>query len=959
MKLKEKNDQDFLAGGAEIGALIRSIDWSSTSLGSPENWPAGLKESLRNLLSAASADADHYLLVVDDDSDMRSYLADIFGSRYKVKDATNGEEALRQLKKNPHALVVTDLVMPGMDGLELLKRIRAMPKTSSIPVILLSATASEEEKKQAFNIGVNDILTKPFNSAALLKVVEKHYDHSELKTFLRTGQNFIGEEERARLAAIVQSSDDAIIGKTLDGIVTSWNDAATRIFGYTAEEMIGESITVLIPPDRQDEEPRILEKLKKGEKIDHFETKRLTKNGQLLDVSLTISPIKDSRNQVIGASKIARNITRQKDSEIRSARLAAIVHSSDDAIIGKTLDGIITSWNDAATRIFGYTEKEMIGSSITRLIPEDRQDEEPRILEKLKRGEQVDHFETKRLTKSGELIDISLTISPIKDSDNNIIGASKIARDITRQKMKDQQLKESEERFRKLADEAPMWVVVTDENLNAVYCNYIFLRFLGLKNPAELQGRVWEKYVYPADREMVNSKLYDALATQNAFSFECRLLKPDTAEYQWVLLKGSPRFTDDKFVGYVITGIVIHEHKSLEAELEMRVAERTKELIAKNEELESQKIFVETILDATVDLIAVFDRDLNYVAVNKRTAEMYKTQTPLVGANLLEIFPQIRDSAFHTRLLRAFEGETIVDKSYRSPIVDRTFENYFLPLKHGAGAIEQVVVIGHDITDIVQSAERLQRANISLETKNKELEQRNNELASFSYIASHDLQEPLRKIRIFGKMVVEEEYNSLSAAGKDYLGRMIRASERMHNLIEALLEFSRTTTSKKVVEQRNIGELIREVLAELRETIEEKSATIEMDQMPDLYVIPFQFKQMLHNIISNSLKYSKPDQPPRIRISSGRVSAEQTGEKEAVKDMDYCRITVADNGIGFEPRYSEKVFELFQRLHGRSEYSGSGIGLAICRKIAGNHNGFIKAESELGKGTSIHVYIPC
>jgi len=242
------------------------------------------------------------------------------------------------------------------------------------------------------------------------------------------------EEKSAKLAAIIESSDDAIIGKTLDSVITSWNDSAERIFGYTADEIIGQTVYTLIPSDRYEEEPRILAQLKNGQRVEHFETKRLTKDGRELDVSLTISPILDSQGNIIGLSKIMRDITERKQAEEKSAKLAAIIESSDDAIIGKTLDSVITSWNDSAERIFGYTADEIIGQTVYTLIPSDRYEEEPRILAQLKNGQRVEHFETKRLTKDGRELDVSLTISPILDSQGNIIGLSKIMRDITERK---------------------------------------------------------------------------------------------------------------------------------------------------------------------------------------------------------------------------------------------------------------------------------------------------------------------------------------------------------------------------------------------------------------------------------------------------------------------------------------------------------------------------------------------
>lgn len=246
------------------------------------------------------------------------------------------------------------------------------------------------------------------------------------------------------LAAIVDSSNDAIVGKDLDGIVTAWNPAAEKMFGYTTSEMIGRSIMTIIPPELQHEEVDIMRRLRNNERIDHFETYRLAKDGRRVDVSLTISPIKDATGKLVGASKIARDISDRLSAADTSLRLAAIVESSDDAIIGKDLDGIITSWNASATRIFGYEAEEIVGQSVLRLIPRELHFEEPMILSRLRAGERIDHFESRRLRKDGRLIDVSLTISPIKDPSGKFIGASKIARDITERKRMERALVETE-----------------------------------------------------------------------------------------------------------------------------------------------------------------------------------------------------------------------------------------------------------------------------------------------------------------------------------------------------------------------------------------------------------------------------------------------------------------------------------------------------------------------------------
>ena len=235
------------------------------------------------------------------------------------------------------------------------------------------------------------------------------------------------------LSAIVESSDDAIISKDLNSRITSWNSGAERIFGYKESEVLGKSIMLLIPDSRLHDEDLILENIRNGRRIHHFETIRKTKNGKEIPVSLSISPVKDKQGKIIGASKIARDVSYRWEVEEKQAMLSAIVESSDDAIVSKDLHGNIMSWNSGAEKIFGYTEEEAIGENITLLIPKSRLAEENTILTKIRNGEKIDHFETVRRHKTGRKIPVSLTVSPIKDQQGKIIGASKVARDISAQ----------------------------------------------------------------------------------------------------------------------------------------------------------------------------------------------------------------------------------------------------------------------------------------------------------------------------------------------------------------------------------------------------------------------------------------------------------------------------------------------------------------------------------------------
>jgi PAS domain S-box-containing protein len=287
------------------------------------------------------------------------------------------------------------------------------------------------------------------------------------------------ERTAQHLAAIVESSDDAIVSKHLDGTVMTWNRGAERLFGYKAEEVVGKSITILIPADRLDEEPGILARIRHGERVDHYETVRRRKDGSLVDISLTVSPMRDDKGAIVGASKIARDIAERKRAERTAQHLAAIVESSDDAIVSKHLDGTVMTWNRGAERLFGYKAEEVVGKSITILIPADRLDEEPGILARIRRGERVDHYETVRRRKDGSLVDISLTVSPMRDDKGAIVGASKIARDITERKLAEVKLRDNERQLKDLLAAIPAAIYTTDAQGRITYYNEAAVELAG------------------------------------------------------------------------------------------------------------------------------------------------------------------------------------------------------------------------------------------------------------------------------------------------------------------------------------------------------------------------------------------------------------------------------------------------------------------------------------------------
>lgn len=233
-----------------------------------------------------------------------------------------------------------------------------------------------------------------------------------------------------RMAAIVEGSDDAIFGQTLDGLLPSWNPAAARMFGWSDEEIIGQSMARLVPHDRVTEREAILARVLAGMAVERLETFRLRKDGTRFPVSLTVSPIHDADRVIVGASVIGRDMTAAKEAAETSQTMAAIVQLSGEGIIGTTLDGIITSWNPAAERIYGYSSDEIIGRSGRSMTPDDRLDEALAILEKVKAGEHVENLETVCIRKDGSMFPVSVSVSPIRDAHGVIVGMSAIARDV-------------------------------------------------------------------------------------------------------------------------------------------------------------------------------------------------------------------------------------------------------------------------------------------------------------------------------------------------------------------------------------------------------------------------------------------------------------------------------------------------------------------------------------------------
>lgn len=549
------------------------------------------------------------------------------------------------------------------------------------------------------------------------------------------------------------------------------------------------------------------------------------------------------------------------------------------------------------------------------------------------------------------------------DEENNSEKLLGTVRDITELKKHQQELEENEQKFRLLADSMPQHIWTSDPKGNLNYFNQSVYDYTHLTAEQLMDGG-WLQIVHPEDREE-NIKLWlDSISTGKDFLFEHRFRKYD-GEYRWQLSRAVPQIDEDgKIQMWVGTSTDIQEQKTFTSELENQVAARTKELRLINESLrkseERYHLMVEEVQDYA---ILYLDKEgvVENWNVGAQKIKGYKAEE-IIGKNFSAFYtPGDRESGLPQKLLGlAQQTGKAVQEGWR---VRKDGSHFWASVVITAVHNEKNDVIGfskvtHDLTEKKLADDKLKLNKLELEKKNEELEKMNKELQSFAYISSHDLQEPLRKIQTFASQITQNESGNLSDSGKDKFMRMQNAAQRMQTLINDLLTYSRTSVQDRTFEKTDLNKVIDEVKEDLGEELEQKNVSIEIDEICEVNIIPFQFRQLLYNLLSNSIKFSKPDVPLCIRITCKIAKGETLNNSSLTKGIDYCHISISDNGIGFEQEYNEKIFEVFQRLHGRGEYTGTGIGLAIVKKIVDNHYGIITASGKENEGATFDIYFP-
>ncbi|UDF05320.1 PAS domain S-box protein [Asticcacaulis sp. AND118] len=801
---------------------------------------------------------------------------------------------------------------------------------------------------------------------------------------------------KARLGAIVESSDEAIIGKTLEGIITSWNQSAEAIFGYTASEAIGRNITLIIPTERLAEEELILSKIRAGERVDHFETVRRRKDGSFIDLSVTVSPICDETGRITGASKVARDITAVKQADRVSAYLAAIVDNSDDAVVSKDLNSIITSWNRGAERIFGFTAQEAVGQPVTLIIPTELRPQEDVIIAKVRRGERVDHFVTERMHKSGRIVNVSISVSPIRDSQGVIIGASKIARDVTNEtraiKHRNALSKLTDE-IRDLEDPdeiAHTAARLLGETLGVSRAGYGIIDTIdetitierdwnapGIKSLAGvLHFRDYGSYIEDlrkgdtvvfADAE-IDPRTRENAAALKAISAQSVVNMPVTERGQFVALlylnHAEARPWPEDEIGFIKEVAERTRTATERARVTTELRHREAELRELNEQLErriaqalAEKKLLADILQSTDAFVQVVDLNFNWLAINAASAAEFTRifgVRPQVGDNMLEALRHLPQEQNAVRELwsRALKGEAFTQVAdFGRPDLDRRYyEMKFNPLRDETGELIGAYQFVFDVTERVHDQHRLQEAEEQLRQA-----QKMEAVGQLTGGVAHDFNNMLAVVS--GSLeLLDRRTGEDNPRAKQLISAAIEASRRAATLTQRLLAFSRQQPLRpevldliKVVS--GMSELFRHSLGgdiQLETVFAGGLWRVHADQ------------NQLENVLLNLAVNARDAMPEggRLTIETQNVDLDRryAARELGVAPGQYVMIAVSDTGAGMPPDIMAKAFDPFFTT--KEVGKGTGLGLSQVYGFIKQSGGHIRLYSEPRQGTTVKIYLP-
>ena len=673
--------------------------------------------------------------------------------------------------------------------------------------------------------------------------------------------------------------------------------------------------------------------------------------------NITYKATHNERNKIDGVVINATDVTQSakvlREIEESHLRYKELINKLPVAVYTCDEHGYIQLFNEAAVTLWGRIPevgKDMCSGSgkifRTDGTPLDVDDCPMAIV--LKKG-QIVKMEIVIERSDGTKRFVIPSPQPIFDCKKNIVGGINTLVDITEQVSARKEIEANEEQLRIAIEGGDLGTFDYYPLSNELTWSDKTKNIFGFLSSAQISYNTYLQSVHPDDLEIVN-KMTNIINRSNIdemFEIEYRIFSMNTNELKWVRSKGKTTF-DAKAVPVRFTGVI---------------QDITQQKFAKQAMEESEKRFRD-LAEALPQLIWVTDEK----GVSQFTSTRWEEYTGVKPSGVKEweliVHP---DDLYHINEVWAHclaSGEIY---KHEARLLSKTGEYYWYrvigePVYNKSNEIINWVGAFTQINDeklfSLKLESQVKARTIELLEKNTTLEKANNQLELFAHISSHDLQEPLRKIQMSISRIAEKDFETLSEKSKIHFNRVLEATITMQTLIEDLQTYSKTNNKEDAFENTELNIILKEVIDGLKEKIDQKHAIIERGDLCELNILPFEFKQLMHNLIGNALKFSKQNIAPHIVINSISSYGRDLNNANLLPNEKYCYIKFSDNGIGFEPQYSEKIFEVFQRLHGKEKYGGTGIGLAIVKKIVENHGGIITAKGKLNVGATFEIYIP-
>lgn len=777
------------------------------------------------------------------------------------------------------------------------------------------------------------------------------------------GRNSPDAEEQRKLDQVLRDLADQKFAldqhaevsiSDVEGRLLYVNDRFCTLAKYSRDELIGQNHRIINSSFHPKEFFRQMYETIGRSQVWHGEVRNRAKDGSIFWSHTTIVPLLKPDGKPRQYMAIRADITERKQAEEIRERLAAIVESSDDAIISKDLKGTITAWNRGAERIFGYTAAEVLGKSMLILFPPELVGEEAEILARVGRGESIEHYQTVRIRKDGSRIDVSVTISPIRDSGGAIMGASKIAHDITERKVAEEALLE-QARVLDLAQ-----VMVRDLEGEIVSWSRGTEKLYGYSRE-EAIGRVSHELLqtqFPEPLEQIERKLARTGTWEGELTHCKKNGRRVTVASTWVLHRdaaGNPK-------RILESNADITERKNAERQLAAQAQELSRqgeELLRSRESLETQRLMLQTVLDSISEGLVAADETGKFILWNPAA-------TKIVGMGAENVPPGQWNAHYgvylpdavtpfppeQNPLLRAIRGEACVAEMYvHNPELESGvwIEASAGPLGKKNGAVRGGVIAFRDITQRRLDEQKIRQLNEELEERvvqrTAQLMEANREMEAFTYSVSHDLRAPLRHIAGFSRILAEDFGSELAPEARDHVRRIEDGVHRMGLLVDELLNLARVGRHAVKLQRTDLSVVVEEVVSMLQPEVAGRAVNWKITSLPAARCDAILVKQVFQNFIANALKFTRPRQRADIEISCQRENGSLV-------------ISVRDNGVGFNMKYADKLFGVFQRLHRDEDFEGTGIGLATVQRIVHKHGGRVWAEGELDKGATFHFTLP-